>query len=97
MTLDGKDLKKNPEEEMIEEQTAEGQEIEENKLEEQLQKMTEDVEIPESLKPENIEKMLKEKANQKIPLENSLYGWRRCRVLCSCNRNCSFWRIISKE
>ncbi|PWJ49123.1 beta-propeller domain-containing protein [Faecalicatena contorta] len=65
MTLDGNDLKKNPEEEMIEEQTAEGQEIEENKLEEQLRQMTEDVEIPESLKPENIEKLLEEKGKLK--------------------------------
>ena len=74
MSLDGKDLKgkngrENPEGNKTEEQKTDEHRIEERvekqAVEEQIREMADDVEIPESLKPENIEKMLTEKGGKK--------------------------------
>ena len=74
MSLDGKDLngkngRENPrgnktEEQKIDEHKIEEQ-VEKQAVEEQIREMADDVEIPESLKPENIEKMLTEKGGKK--------------------------------
>lgn len=74
MSLDGKDLngkngRENPEGNKTEEQKTDEHKIEEQvekqAVEEQIREMADDVEIPESLKPENIEKMLTEKGGKK--------------------------------
>ena len=74
MSLDGKDLngkngRENPEGNKTEEQKTDEHKIEEQvekqPVEEQIREMADDVEIPESLKPENIEKMLTEKGGKK--------------------------------
>lgn len=63
MSMDGKNLKNGlSEEEKLEEQLDE--QLEKN-LEEQLKSQTEEVEVPNSLKPDSIEKMLYEKAGKK--------------------------------
>ena len=74
MSLDGKDLngkngRENPrgnktEEQKIDEHKIEEQ-VEKQAVEEQIREMADDVEIPESLKPENIEKILTEKGGKK--------------------------------
>ncbi|CUX37341.1 beta-propeller domain-containing protein [Clostridium sp. C105KSO13] len=57
MTLDGKDLNREQEEE---------RKTEEKRLEEQIHQMTEEEKVPESLKPENIEKLLGKQKSKKI-------------------------------
>lgn len=63
MSMDGKDLKSN--QEHTEEEAVDR--AAENHLEKQIQQMTEDVQIPDSLKPENMVKLLKSKNARKRP------------------------------
>lgn len=65
MKMDGKDLKGKNEGQKPEEQLTDAQKAEEQAVEEQIREMADDVEIPESLKPGNIEKILTEKGGKK--------------------------------
>ena len=65
MNMDGKDLKGKNEGQIPEEQLTDAQKAEEQAVEDRIREMTDDVEIPESLKPGNIEKMLTEKGGKK--------------------------------
>ena len=57
MKMDGKDLKGKNEGQKPEEQLTDAQKAEEQAVEERIREMADDVEIPESLKPGNIEKI----------------------------------------